>query len=353
MNSLFSPRIGLRDLAQLCRRLGIALSSGIEVRRVMEREAGNSLRPILRARLREISDAVARGDTVAEGLARTDDYFPKLLHEMVNVGEQTGHLAEIFRHLADNYEEQLRLRRVFRSSIAGPVIQLVLALIIVSVMILVFGALSPASGGQMTDILGLGLRGTTGFIVYWLWIGTIVGACYFVMHAASRGLAWTEPLQKLVLRLPGAGAPLRTIALGKMSWTMDLTLESGMDLLKAMRLALDSTQNAYYTQHTDQVLRALRAGREIHEALSETGAFPFEFIAAVEVGERSGRLPEAMKSLAGDYNERARHAMRTLTTVASWVVWAIMAMLIVGMIFRIAMNSVVPYYDEVRKLSNP
>ena len=124
---------------------------------------------------------------------------------------------------------------------------------------------------------------------------------------------------------------------------MELTLEAGMDLLKAMRLALDSTRNAYYTQHTDQILRAIRAGREVHEALADTGAFPFEFLAAVEVGERSGRLPEAMKSLSTEYHERARHAVQTLTVLAGWGVWALVAIMIVGMIFRMAMQTFVPY----------
>jgi type II secretory pathway component PulF len=122
-------------------------------------------------------------------------------------------------------------------------------------------------------------------------------------------------------------------------------------LLKAMALSLRSTHNAYYTQHTDHVLRTLRSGREIHEALSETGAFPFEFLAAVEVGERSGRLPESMKSLSTEYHERARHAVQTLTVLAGWGVWALVAMLIVGMIFRIAMQTFVPYVNTINELT--
>jgi type II secretory pathway component PulF len=351
VSTLFSPRIGLRDLAQLCQRLAIALASGIEVRRVLERETGNTRRPVLRSYLREINDAVAKGDTFTEGLARTDKYFPPLLAEMVNVGEQTGHLAEVFRHLADHYAEQLRLRRSFLSSIVWPCVQLCLAIAIIGVMILVFGAIGSATGGQSVDILGLGLSGPTSFVIYWFLVGTVAVGGFFVFHAARRRLAWTEPLQKLVLLIPGPGSPLRTIALGQMAWTMDLTLDAGMDLLKAMQLAIDSTRNAYYTQHTEQILRAIRAGREVHEALSDTGAFPFEFLAAVEVGERSGRLPESMKNLAREYQERARAALQTLTVIASWGVWLLVAMIIVGMIFRIATQTFVPYVNTVRELS--
>lgn len=334
MASLFTPRIGLRELAQLCRRLAIALSSGIEVRRVFEREASDTRSLMLRSRMREISDAVARGDSVAEGMALAGDFFPPLVHELVDVGEHTGHLAEIFRHLAEHYEEQLRLKRSFLSSITWPMVQLVLAIGIIGIMILVMGWIGQMKGSQPIDLLGLGLIGPPGFAVYCLAIGTIFGAGFFLFQAARRGLAWTAPVQKLVLQLPGIGGPLKTISLAQLAWTMELTMEAGMELLKAMRLSLDSTRNAFYTSHTGDVLKSLRAGNEIHEALADTGVFPTEFLMAVEVGERSGRLPEAMKSLSREYHERARHAVQTLTVIAGWGVWALVAMMIVMMIIR-------------------
>ncbi len=334
MASLFTPRIGLRELAQLCRRLAIALSSGIEVRRVFEREASDTRSLLLRSRMREISDAVARGDSVAEGMALAGDFFPPLVHELVDVGEHTGHLAEIFRHLAEHYEEQLRLKRSFLSSITWPMVQLVLAIGIIGIMILVMGWIGQMKGSQPIDLLGLGLIGPSGFAVYCLAIGTIFGGGFFVFQAARRGLAWTEPVQKLVLQLPGIGGPLKTISLAQLAWTMELTMEAGMELLKAMRLSLDSTRNAFYTSHTGDVLKSIRAGNEIHEALADTGAFPSEFLMAVEVGERSGRLPEAMRSLSREYHERARHAVQTLTVIAGWGVWALVAMMIVMMIIR-------------------
>ena len=39
---------------------------------------------------------------------------------------------------------------------------------------------------------------------------------------------------------------------------------------------------------------AIRAGSDIHDALLRTGAFPVEFLDAVEVGEQSGRISETL-----------------------------------------------------------
>ncbi len=335
MSMFFSPRIGLRDLAQLCRRLAIALSSGIEVRRVIEREAASARGALLRSKLQIINDAVKRGDTLAAGFARTEDYFPELLHEIIQVGEHTGHVAEVFKRLAEHYEEQIRLRRSFIASITGPMIQFGLALGIIGIMILVLGAIGKSNNNAPVDILGLGLIGEEGFVIYCLIIGGIGAGLFFVYQAMRRGVAWTEPVQRTVLSLPGVGAPLRTIALANMAWTMELTLEAGMEIMKAMQLCLASTHNSFYTYHTPQVINSIRAGNEVHESLEATGAFPFEFVSAVEVGERSGRLPEAMKTLSREYHERARHAVQTLTTLAGWGVWALVALMIIVMIFRI------------------
>jgi hypothetical protein len=75
-------------------------------------------------------------------------------------------------------------------------------------------------------------------------------------------------------------------------------------------------------------------GREIYEALSDTGVFPREFLDTLEVGERAGRLPESMAILSRQYQEQARRSMATLTVLAGFGVWAMVAALIILMIFR-------------------
>jgi len=335
MSDLFKPRIKLQNLAGLCRRLSITLSSGIEVRRVFQREAEDAKNPIVRARLTEISDSIARGESVTDSMALAGDYFPALFHDLVEVGEQTGTLAETFKHLSEHYEEQVRLRRTFISNITGPIIQLVGAILVVSGLIFVMGILPTGPSGKPTDILGFGMVGTSGLIEFWTIIAILIGGGWFVFQATRRGLLWTVPIQKNLLKIPQVGKAIATISLAQMAWTMELTMESGMSVLKAIPLWFRSTRNAYYMEHSASVVQKVRAGEEIHEALSETGAFPSDFLASVEVGERSGRLPEAMKSLSRDYHEQAQLAIKTLTVIASRGVWAMVALIIIFMIFRI------------------
>ncbi len=118
---IFSPRIKQLELASLCRRLGVALESGVDVRRVFAREAGGRTSGALRQHLETISKAISDGDSLHAALEQTGSFFPQLFREMVLVGEQSGQGAEVFRQLADHYEHQVKLRRMFVSSIIWPI----------------------------------------------------------------------------------------------------------------------------------------------------------------------------------------------------------------------------------------
>jgi type II secretory pathway component PulF len=80
----------------------------------------------------------------------------------------------------------------------------------------------------------------------------------------------------------------------------------------------------------------LEQGHSLREALAEAGCFTRDFLDAVAVGEESGRLVEALALQTRQYREQARSATATLTTLAGFVVWAIVAVFIIVMIFRLA-----------------
>jgi type II secretory pathway component PulF len=332
---LFSARIGLRELAALCRRLSTGLEAGVDVRRVLEREKGGYVSPSLRRHLDHVVDTTNRGGAVSDALKDTGSYFPRLFLELVEVGEHTGKLAEVLRRLADHYDHQLRLRQMFMAAISWPLLQLAAAVGIVGLVIYIMGFLPPMEDGKPFDILGLGLYGGQGFMLYSIVVGFVVAGLAIVIQAVRRGLVWTRPLQRVLMRLPGIGQPVETLALAQFSWTMYITLEAGMDLLKALPLCLRSTGNAHYTDHTTEILQEIRGGSEVTHALADTKAFPRMFLDSVRVGEESGRLPETLALVSEQYQDQAKRAMATLTVIGGFLVWGLVAMLIIMVIFRV------------------
>jgi type II secretory pathway component PulF len=325
--SLFSPRIELKTLADLCHRLGMAFEAGIDARTIWAREAERA-RGRLREPLQIISDAVDRGGAMTDALRETGDFFPSLFREMVALGEKTGHIDGVLAQLADHYRNQIALRRSFLSSITGPLLQLGAALIVVGALIWVQDLIH-------FDILGFGLVGTHGLQVYGILLAGVGVVIFLIIRALTRGAVWTAPIQRLVLQLPGIGKPLQTVALARLAWAMHVTLDGGMEVRLALRLSLRSTRNARYTDQIPGIMREISAGNSIHEAFSRAGGYPLEFLDTLAVGEQTGKIAESMAVLARQYQERARMALATLTTLAGWAVWAAIAALLIALIIRV------------------
>jgi type II secretory pathway component PulF len=333
--------IRLKHLAQLSQRLAVATKSGIDDRTIWAREADHGP-PRLRRALREIRDGVAAGESVDGAMARTGNFFPPLFRGMVAVGQQTGQMGDVLSRLASHYEHQLRLQRIFLAAIAWPAIQLAAATAVIGLLIWIMGNL----GG--IDLLGFGLMGTRGLLVYLLLVGGVVAAVALLVEAVRRGAFWARPIQRLALKIPVIGRCIRTISLARLTWAMQLTLNVEMDLRRLLPIVLQSTGNDYYISRTDQIVQQIGAGREIHEAFRLSGIFPDDFVHEVEVAERSGRLVESMGHLSQQYEEQAQAALSTLAVVAGFAVWGLVAAIIIFLIFRIFSFYVATIMDATR-----
>lgn len=347
---IFKPQIRLAALDRLCYRLSSALQAGVDVRNVWKREADKASTAGLARRLRSISQAIDSGDTLQQALARTGEYFPPIFRELVAVGEETGQLPEVLRRLHEHYDHQLQLRRDFLRAISWPLLQLVAAVLIVGFLIWIMGVISSIlapRGGAGFDITGLGLMGTSGAIVYFTTVAVVIAVGWLLYELARRGAGQTILLHRLAISLPVVGPAVRTLALSRMAWAMHLTFDTGMPLNDAIPLVLGSTGNLVFARLSERVTRAVSQGKELSEALAATREFPRDFLDVLEVGEMSGRIPESMATVSEQYQDKAQRALATLTMIAGFVVWALIALLIGAMIIRLFY---VAYYKPLMDL---
>jgi len=332
----FSPRIRLKPLAQLCYRLATATGAGIEDRKVWQSEAqrGSSAQ---RRKVLQISAELAAGRSIPDALRTTGNFFPPLFRQMVEVGEIGGRLDQTYSRLAAHYERTLKVQRDFLGRLAWPLLQLGMAIGIIGLMIWIMGILPVNTGpnGAEVDILGLGLIGTRGLVIY-VNILVVVGiVLLLLLETFRRGVGWTRSLQRLTLRIPVVGGALKTLALSRFTWALQLVLDTPMDLRRALPLALDATGNDHYASEGQGVALRIEQGQSLHAALTATGVFPVELLDSIHVGEESGRLVETMERQSSEYQERAAIAISILAQAAGYLVWLLVAAMIIMMIFRI------------------
>ncbi|QEG35342.1 type II secretion system F family protein [Bythopirellula goksoeyrii] len=332
----FSKRISLKPLVQLCHRLATATNAGIQDRKIWTDEARRGS-----AAQRQIAETIrnelALGNSVTEAIQKTGDFFPPMFRKMIEVGEVSGRLGELYKRLGQHYERVLTARRAFWQRLVWPFFQLGIALLTIGILIYVMGILpgNSTSGGSRIDILGFGLIGTPGLIKYLIILLFIAIVILLIVQSVLRGASWARKLQRLALQVPVLGDAFKTLALAKFTWALQLVLDTPMDLRKALPLALRATGNDYYSEHSQEIVHRIEQGQSITHSLASTGVFPSELLDNIAVGEESGRLVETMQRQAAEYEERSGSAIALLAQFAGYVIWALVAVFIIVMIFRL------------------
>ena len=327
---LFSRRIGAKTLGAMCRRIGSSVEAGLDILTILDREAKTG--PAAhREKMAQIRKSISQGDSLADAVGQQGTYFPKQFQLMVDVGERTGRLELIFFKLADYYDRLHRMKGIFIAAILWPGIQFVVALAVIGLVIWLPSWL----GLGDTDILGFGLVGTKGLILYGL---VIVGffACIGALISLVRRGFLAKQVSQLLMRVPGIGPTFRMMAQLRFSRSLGLAIESGMDAWNSVGLAFQSAEAPVFAQHAESCKKAVRSGNEIHATLRDTGVFDQGMIDAVQVGEDTGKLAESLEVHAKQLDGKVDMALQGMAVIAGIGVWIAIGAFIIFMIFRLA-----------------
>jgi type IV pilus assembly protein PilC len=123
--------------SQLSRTLSTLLSGGIPLVNALEIVADSTGNRLVTNAMHSAIASVREGQSLSKSF-EASPVVPDLAIEMVQVGESTGSLSEMLRHVADFYDEEVntRLNQIF--TYIEPVLLVILATIVAFVLIALY-----------------------------------------------------------------------------------------------------------------------------------------------------------------------------------------------------------------------
>src|ERR1700693_4685060 len=106
----FARRMPLSSVISLCRALRHSLGAGLTLVQVFRQQAERGTRGV-RPLAGRVLVRLEQGDGLSDSLEGERRVVPPLLLSLVKVGEETGHLAEIFGELEKYFLLQDKLRK--------------------------------------------------------------------------------------------------------------------------------------------------------------------------------------------------------------------------------------------------
>lgn len=314
----------IRELATLL-RAGIVLHSAIGT---LERQHKHALKVVIQ----EIADQISSGASLAEAMERQPMYFDSLCVSIVQVGENTGELADALFKLAEFKERTTKLRSRVATALMYPAI---VSLIGIAVTFFLMTYVVPnllstllQSGKELPAVTQL-VKSASDLLINWWWL--LLGGVFCIIIAARQILrsdAGGLAFQRLVLRLPLIGDLVRKENTSRIAVMMSGLLGSGLQFLDALEIAKRTIRNRVFKNALEDYGQAVRAGRDIATSLEASGVFSPLVVQILAVGQSSGQLEQMLQQLADAYDQEVEVATDRLTALLEPLLIVLMAIMV-------------------------
>lgn len=138
---ILGPIVSKTAIARFSRTLGTLMAAGVPVLNaliIVRDTSGNEL--VARA-VMKVHESVKEGEGISKPLAASK-IFPQMVISMIEVGEETGRMPEMLEKVANTYDEEVDNAVNALTSLLEPIMIVVLALIVGTIVIGLFAPLA-------------------------------------------------------------------------------------------------------------------------------------------------------------------------------------------------------------------
>lgn len=311
------PRVNSAVLIVFCMQMEQLLQAGVPLLQAIAELAEQSEHKGLRAALRILYRDLEAGRLLSQAFQAQANIFPPLFGQLVDAGERTGQLSEIFGHLTRTLSWQAELLAQIRRGLTYPAVLCVMVAVAAYVM-LTFLVPQMASflqglGQELPWSTRLLLTLSDGVMAYggWLLLGTVllVGALILIVrHSPKAALL----LDQCLLKIPVFGRLLHQLVLARLCRFLGLMYQTGIPLLQALEWCQPLLQQRVMALALAEVHQRVQAGESLTSSFKATLQFPPLMLRMLSVGETTGALDRMLLQLAAFYDREVQSQLQTL-----------------------------------------
>ncbi len=297
--------------------------------------------------LQDIRDRVKSGEALSEAFAAQGDLFPSLYAASLASGERSGELAAVLQRFIAYTQKLLSIQRKVVSAMIYPVILLVLAIGLITVLIFFiipkFSVFLNEFGAEMpliTEILVAVALFCTGHwpIILLAVVSVTVGMLLWRKTAAGRMF-----LDRFKLKVPLVGPVIRDYAQNRFTRTLGTLQAGGIPLVTSLELSARATGNLVFERELLSVAGKVREGQALWESLEESGLLSEITIQMVKVGESTGALDEMLQNVSDFSDDEIDTQLTRLVSMVEPLMLVFMAVVVATMLLSIYLPLVQAY----------
>ncbi len=336
-----SDRIGLKDLAIMARQLATMVSAGLALIRALAILAEQTENKALTKVLQQVRADVEAGTAFSSALAKHTQVFPPLMINMVRAGEVGGFLDEVLVSVAENFEDEVKLRGKIKSAMTYPVIVFVIAILAMIGMLLFIVPIFSDMFASLGGTLPLPTRILVWMSNFMKWaivpLAVVVGgfAYWWSKHKNDRGVR--ERVDPWKLKAPVFGQIARKLAIARFTRNFGTMIHAGVPILQALEIVGSTSGNVVIEHATRDVQDSVRRGESLAGPLAAHPVFPPMVVQMIAVGEDTGALDAMLQKVADFYDQEVEATTEQLTSLIEPIMIVVIGSIIGAMVVGLYM----------------
>lgn len=343
-----SYRLKAKELSTFTRELGAMLSSGITLVRAMEILIQQDNKPKIKKLYTNLYEELKQGKPFSETLEAQGNAFPKLMISMFRAGEANGSMDQAAKKVSLHYEKEYKIQSKIKGAMTYPIILLIVAIV---VMLAIFTLILPNFFDLFNDMelpLITRIIVSISHALTGHWLGILIGTLIFLLI-----IVFSLQMQEVQLRMdqmklsiPKINHLLKIIYTARFARTLSTLYSSGLSMLQAISVAAGTIGNQYIADQFTDVIKKVRGGGTLSEALGEIKGFSPKLASVTYIGEESGRLDEMLNATADSFDFESERAVEKLITIMEPAMIILLAFL-VGTIMISVMLPLYTMYQNI------
>lgn len=341
-------RVARRELIQFCFQLEQLTAAGVPLVEGLQDLRDGAEQPTLRRIAAAMVESILSGRNLSQALAEHPAVFDEVFVGLVRAGEHAGKLPEVLASLGAQlrWEDEIAART--RTLLQYP---LFVGGVVVALMVFLLVYLVPQLAGFIRGLghaLPLPTRALLWASEACLRYGWIVLLSAAVLSAitvtlARRSPRLQEPFDRLKLAIPLFGPILRKLVLARFAAGFALMYGSGILVLDALRHVEGLVGNRVLQRALRAAAGQVADGQPLAAAFAQLEVFPPLVIRMLRIGEQTGALDTALRSVSEFYHREVREAVDRLQALAEPLLTVLL-----GALLAVVMLAVLgPVYDTI------
>lgn len=339
LNSLFSKKFNETEMYIFFYQLYILIDSKITVPEsiyILSQNYKSDKKTILN----NVYNNLIGGTSLADSL-KNEDVFPKFVENMIKVGEKSSNLKDVLKDLSDFYFDKQIFRKKLHSTIAYPIILLIVTIVIINFVVLNilpnFIDIFKNAGVDIpliTKVLISSALFIKKHILIILSLVIILAAVLLIYCKREKG---KYLLETILLK----SKFYRDIQVQNFVNMLSFLLSAGVVMTEALEIVMNSSANLHVKEEVRESITQLYGGVNLSDSLNNSKFFDNITLSILKVGEKSSSIDRVLKSLKKYYEKKIEIDSKRFLSLVEPVIILLLSVFVGFVVFSIA----IPMFD--------